>query len=275
MRRRYRIALALIVLFAVSYLLFMAIVRPRDDRDWTPDQAVQPQISLGSGSVHIARIRNFTYRSVSDYTPGYEEASYDLRDLRRVWYVVEPFTGKPGFGHTFLSFEFSGDRYLGVSIEIRKEKGEAFSVWKGMLRQYELMYVIGDERDLLKLRTNYRKDDVYLYPVQADPAAVRKLFVSMLERAQKLQAQPEFYNTLTNNCTTNIVAHINALAPGKVPRFSKKVLLPAYSDELAYDLGFFGTALPFPEFRAAHRINDLAERYADAPDFSRKIRGLE
>ncbi|HET9234888.1 MAG TPA: DUF4105 domain-containing protein, partial [Candidatus Eisenbacteria bacterium] len=138
-------------------------------------------------------------------------------------------------------------------------------------RQYELTYVVGDERDLIQLRTNHRRDPVYLYPVRASRERIREMFVTMLQRANHLREHPEYYNTLTNSCTTNIVRHINELIPGRVP-WSYKVLLPGYSDELAYDLGLIDTDLPFPEAKQRYRIDDDALRAEGREDFSEQIR---
>jgi len=158
-----------------------------------------------------------------------------------------------------------------LSAEIRKEKGESFSPVKGILRQYELVYVIADERDVIKLRSNYRKDDVFLYPVRTSKENMQKLFISMLERANKLATQPEFYNTLTNTCTTNLVAHVNEIVPGRIP-LSYKVLMPAYSDELAREIGLIDNTRSIEELRSKYRINDRASIFADDPLFSQKIR---
>jgi hypothetical protein len=176
-----------------------------------------------------------------------------------------------GPAHTFVTFGFDDGQYLGVSVEIRKEVGESFSPWRGVARGYELTYVVGDERDLIGLRANFRHDSVYLYRTTATPAKAREMFVSMLRRANKLAAEPEFYNTLTSTCTTNIVRHVNEIAPKRVP-FSFKTLLPAYADELAYKVGLLDTTVPFDSLRARAKINARAAAAADSPDFSRLIR---
>lgn len=165
-----------------------------------------------------------------------------------------------------------GGEYVAISVEIRKEKGESFSPIKGLFRQYEIVYVVADESDVIKLRTNYRKDDVFLYPVQTSKENMQKLFVSILERANKLAVEPEFYNTLTNTCTTNLVSHVNEIVPGRVP-FSYKILMPAYSDELAQNIGLVDSSIPIEELRAKYHINNNAMTYADDPLFSQKIRG--
>ena len=271
-RSRRRALLALLILAPLLGGWFS--VRPRGDRTWTPDMAVMPSARFDGDSVHIAGIRNAEYRSTDNFTVAHYDRSFDLRSLESVWYLVEPFGDMKGPAHTLVSFGFSDGSYVAISVELRREPGESFSPVKGLLKQYELMYVVADERDVIRLRTNYRHDDVFLYPVRATAEQRRRLLVSMLERANRLREHPEFYNTLTNTCTTNIVRHVNELAPGKVP-FSYKVLLPGYSDRLAYDLGLLDTDLPFEEAKARHHISARALRYADDPAFSALIRRPE
>jgi hypothetical protein len=256
------------LLFILALNLF---TRPSNDRDWSPDQDTLSSARIEGDLVHIHNIRNFTYASTASYTPNYYDKTFDLSKLVRAYYIVEPFSGYVGAAHTFLSFEFENDEFVAISIEIRKEQGEIFSAPKALFNQYELMYVIADERDAVKLRSNYRKDNVYVYPVRAEQEKVRELFLDMISRTNKIAAEPEFYNTLFNTCTTNIVAHVNKITDKRVP-FSYKILFPEYSDELALDLGLIDTDLPLAQAREKFLINGRALRYADAPDFSRKIR---
>lgn len=269
------LCVALVLVVAVGYAVLNVFTEPSNERVWNDDQAVLPRAEFSGNTVRISNIRNFTYASTTSYTARYYDAVFDLNTITRVWYVVEPFSGFPGSAHTFLSFEFEGERYLSISVEIRKEKGESFSAWRGLFNRYELMYVIADERDVIKLRSNYRKDLVYLYPAKATPEQVRQLFVSMLERANKLAVAPEFYNSITNTCTTNVVRHINAITPKRVPWLNLSVLLPENSDRLAYELGLIDTNLGFNELRARHLINERALRHADSAAFSTKIREME
>jgi hypothetical protein len=259
------------VLLVVFLLLQVFGPRPSNDRDWTPDQARLPRIELDGRRVRVQNLRHARYRSTSDYDVAWEERTYDLDRLRTAWFAVEPFAGWQGLAHTLMSFGFEGNDFLAISVEIRKEKGEEFSPWKGLVRQYEIMYVLGDERDLIGLRTNHRRDRVYLYPVRAPRERIEQMLVGMLRRANRLAEEPEFYNTLTSSCTTNIVRHVNELVPGRVP-WSYKVLLPGYSDELAYDLGLIDTDLPFEEARRHFRIDEKAQRLGDREDFSAAIR---
>src|SRR5437773_1611043 len=141
---------------------------PWAERDWSPDQGLLARATIAGERVTIENLRNFSYQSTSEYAARYETRSYDLGKLDSVWFIVERFGDAPAIAHTFLSFGF-GDEYLAISVEIRKERGETYSPLKGLARQFELMYVIADERDVIGLRTNHRRDPVYLYPVTTTP----------------------------------------------------------------------------------------------------------
>lgn len=256
---------------ALFYVATILPKHPSNERDWSLDQKVLSTITKTDDIVKITDVRNFTYASTTSYTPNYYTQDYNLSKLKKVWYIVEPFSGYKGAAHTFLSFEFEDNIFLSVSVEIRKEIGEKFDAKKGLLREYELMYVFADEKDVVKLRTNFRKDTVYMYPVQTTPEKTRSLFTDIITRAQVLALQPEFYNTFFNNCTTNIIAHVNTITPGKIP-LSYAAVFPEYSDVVAYKLGLIPNNLPIEEIRAKYKINEKAETFADGPDFSIKIR---
>ncbi len=259
----FLIVLALIV-------ISVALEKPRDDRAWTNDQKTLPSVRFEGDSVYIENIRNFTYASTTSYTPSYYNKRVMLDAVRSVDFIVEPF-GSIGAAHTFLSFGFDDGSHLAISVEIRKEEGETFSPWKGLMRRYELMYVIADERDVIDLRANHRRHDVYLYPTIATREQARALFTQMLTRATALQTSPEFYNTITNNCTTNIVAHINSLRDEPLS-WDRRMLFPEDSDVLAHELGFITPDMSIAEAREKYRINERAASFADDPEFSSKIR---
>ena len=266
------VALAILILILLPFAYVWIRERPSNARNWSSDQQLLAHAEIAGDRVTIHNVRNFTYRSETEYEPRYETRTYDLNKLDSVWFMVERFGTTPGIAHTLISYGF-GDEYVAISVEIRKERGESYSPWKGLLRQYELMYVVGDERDLIGLRTNYRRDVVYLYPVETTREKMRQAFVDMLQRANKLAAEPEFYNTLTSTCTTNIVRHVNTIAPKRVP-FSFKVLLPAWSDRLAYELGLIPHDKPFETVQATHRIDPIAQKQGIGSDFSNVIRSL-
>lgn len=266
------IFLLLILFLAITAVIVGFVTTPSNDRNWNDDQTVLPYAEVKGDLVSIHNVRNFSYTSTTDFVKNYYDKVFDLKKLKKVWYIVEPFSGIPGSAHTFLSFEFADDQFLSVSVEIRKEKGESFHPVKGLFNKYELMYVLADERDVVKLRSNYRKDLVYMYPVKTTQEKTQALFIDVITRVNHLKDNPEFYNTITNTCTTNIVKHVDAVTPGRVPFLNLSVLFPESSDELAYKLGLIDTELSFEDARRRFYINDKALKYADDKDFSKKIR---
>ncbi len=283
-RTRWQTLTRTVLLLLAAALLCQAILtvvfRPSNDRVWASDQSLLPDASISpagspndaaGGTLTVRNVRNTVYRSTIDFDVAWETRTYSMSDVDSVWFIVEPFADWRGPAHTFLSFGFKDGEYLAISVEIRKEQGEAFSPIKGLLRQYELAYVFGDERDLIGLRAIHRKDDVFLYRMRATPEQARAILRSMVSRSRQIAEQPEFYNTLTNTCTSNIVDHVLDIAPGSIP-WSYKTLLPAYSDDLAYELGLIDTDLPIHRYRSAHRINPLVQAHIDHPEFSTLIR---
>jgi len=262
----------IILLIAFIFVVVGILTKASNERDWNKDQEVLPRAQINGNIVSIYNIRNFSYTSTSSYTSNYYDKQFDLNKIVKVWYVVEPFSGIPGSAHTFLSFEFEENKFVSISVEIRKEKGESFHPLKGLFNQYELMYVIADERDAIKLRSNYRKDLVYLYPIKTTKKQAQELFTGMIDRTNNLADHPEFYNSITNTCTTNIAKHVNNIIAGKVPLFNLRILLPANSDKLAYKLGLIDTDLSFEEARKEYLINDRAVKYGSDPNFSLRIR---
>jgi len=248
-----------------------ASLHPSNYRNWEPNQARLPYAEFDGHRVTVRNVRRCGYLSDKEYVVQYVDRTYDLDKLATVDFIVIPFKQWRALAHTMLSFGFDDGQYVVVSVEVRRERGEEYSFLDGVRRKYEIMYVVGDERDLINLRANYRNDEVYLYRTRATREAVRDLFVKVMARVNKLAAEPEFYNTFTNNCTTNIVRHINELAPNRVP-YGIHVLLPGLSDRLAYDLGLIDTDLPFEETKRRAKITHLARIYQHAPDFSAKIR---
>lgn len=223
------------------------------------------------GQAHITNVRYCDYLSEDIYLTNYYDKTYDLDRVRSVDFIIVPFQGTPSLAHTMLSFGFEGGDYLCLSVEIRKEKGESYAAWKGSMRQYELMYVLGDERDLVKLRSNYRGDDVYIYRTVATPAQSRALLVDVLARVDKLHDSPEFYDSIANNCTNNIARHVNDISPSRVP-YDLRVLLPGFSDRLAYNLGLLVDHGGFEATKGEAWVSGRARRYAESPNFSEVIR---
>ena len=270
-RRTRRRAVAAFALALVLVVLAWASASPSNDRDWQPEVAVLPWASIDGDLVTVHNIRNFDYRSETDFTPAYYDRTFDLRRLDRVDLVAVYWMG-PAIAHLLMSFGF-GDDHLAVSIEVRKEKTESYSTLAGFFRQYELYYVVADERDVIRLRTNYRKDppeDVYVFRTVAPIENGRRLFLDYLSDINELRERPRFYNTLTTNCTTMILAH-TAVNPGHLP-YSWKILLSGYTPEYAYDMGRLDRSLQFEELMRRSLVNPAAQTADQAPDFSKRIR---
>lgn len=269
MKKPIRFAL---LAFVPLSLAAWAAVRPSNHRDWTIGQERLPHAVFAGDSVRITDVRNFDYDTTGHpVSIRFEDRAYDLSRLQTVWFIVAPFDQENrGPAHSFLSFGFADSQYVAISVEARREKSETYSILKGLLKRYELLYVIGDERDLIRLRIA-NADDVYLYPIRTTPAKARALFARMLEQANALHEHPQFYNTLTNNCTTHILEHANSVASVKIP-YGREVLLPGYADELASRLGLLDTTLPLAEARRRFHINERARRAFHDPAFSTLIR---
>jgi hypothetical protein len=272
--RRWRWpAIGVFALMCAGLAVLWSSLEPTNDRDWQPDLAVLPYATVAGDKVTIHNIRNFDYRSETDYTPAYYDKTYDLKQLRSVDIVTSYWSG-PAIAHVFVSFGFPGDEYLAVSIEVRKPKGEGYSTLKGFFRQYELIYVVADERDLIGLRTNYRHDppeDVYVYRAKGAIEDGRRLFMKYVEQMNALRTQPEFYNTLTTNCTTNIWMNAGVNA-GRIP-LSWKILASGYVPQYMYEQGRLETmGLSFPELQQRAHVNERAKAADKAADFSSRIR---
>jgi hypothetical protein len=270
-RHSKKAAVAVLGLGCVGVYGWVRTVEPSGQRDWAPDLARAARAEVDGPRVTIHDVRDFRYRSTSDWDAAWYTATYDTRELTGAWFIVEPFSGVWGAAHTMVSFGFSDGRYVVFSVEVRREKGETFSALGGLFRQFELVYVVGDERDLVQLRSNHRRDDVYLYPVDASRERITAFFLDMVERMNALHARPEFYDSLTNNCTTNLVRHVEQVSAADVP-YDHRTLLPAYSDALAYELGLIARDAPLEVVRARHLINARALAADGQEDFSRRIR---
>ena len=252
-------------------LLYWLVLRPSNDRDWQPDVAVLPYAVLDGEQVTIHSIRNCDYRAADDFDVRYYDRTFALGDLESIdMFLVD--WGLRKVAHTMLSFGFGDGQFVCISIETRKEKGEAYSATKGLFRNYELIYVVGDERDLVRLRTNYREaEDVRMYRLKpASDQVTRDVFLDFMARISSLREHPQWYNALTSNCMTSAFCHFRRHAPKA--RFHWKLILNGYADELLYRDGGVDTSLPFDELRERSLINDQARAAGASPDFSRLIR---
>jgi hypothetical protein len=250
--------------------VWYAADRPSNDRDWSPEYAVPATVSRMGDHVRIRNIRNFSYRSEGDLTPAYYDATYSLADLERLDLVTSYWSGDT-IAHVFLTFGFRDGRHLAFSIETRRQATYSYSAIAGFFHHYELFYVVADERDLIGVRTDIRRERVYLYRIRASRDAIRALFVSYLDKVAALSRNPEWYNTLSDNCTTGILARVGGgSVAATIPR-DWRVLLTGYAAEDAYRRGLLESDLPFAELRK----RSLVVRPPGAmlgPGFSRDIR---
>jgi hypothetical protein len=269
-QRRWAVS-AFIALFAVL-LGCWSFIQPSNDRDWEPESARLAYADIDGNRITLHNIRNFDYRSESDFTPAYYDRTFDLDQLDSVDLFASYWMG-PAIAHVFLSFGFADGREVAISIETRRERGEAYSSVKGFFRQYELYYAVGDERDIVRLRTNYRRnppEQVYLYRLRGSAAAGRGLFLEYLHEINALKDHAQWYNTLTTNCTSSI--WLNArVNPEHIP-YSWKILLSGYLPQYLYEQGKLDTSLPFAELERRAHINELAHAADKSADFSQQIR---
>lgn len=271
MSRTGWIALLVLVLVVAS-VVWLLLATPSHDRHWSDEQSVLPRAVFDGSLVRLQGIRNFRWSSATAFEPAWEDRVYDLDRIASAWYVLVPLTRKwRGPAHAMVAFGFDDGQYLAISVEARRESRESYGVLKGLLRRFELLYVIGDERDLIGRRAVYDGVDVFLYPIRADRESIRTVFRAMLERANAIRERPEFYNTITNNCTLNLVRHVNQLVPGWIPG-SWRIVLPGYSDEVIHRLGLIDSTGTLADARERFRINDRARAALGDTGFSRRIR---
>jgi len=262
-------ALAVSAIGFVVVLAWWLTLEPSNDRDWQPDVAVLPHAEYDGNRVTIHDIRDCEYRSETDHDVRRYDKTFDLDKLRTVDLFLV-YWGSPMIAHTMVSFGFEGGAYVCISIETRKEKGEAYSALRGFFRQFELTYVVADERDVVRLRTSFRHEDVFLYRLHAPPSSARAFFLEYMHRVDSLYAHPEWYNALTSNCTSNIRGHAKPFMQDK--RWDWRFLFNGHLDELVYKRGAFGAELPFSEWKRSAYVNPLAEAAGSAADFSERIR---
>lgn len=242
-----------------------------NDRDWKPDLAVLPWAEATGNLITVRNIRNTQYVNADHYLVKHYDRTFDLSAIQSADYVVCPFNNAAALAHTMISFGLSDGTQICVSGEVRKEKTEDYSAVLGLGRKFELMYVVADEKDLIGSRTKHRDTDVYVYPTVATPVQAQALFIDVMERVNQLALKPEFYNTLTNNCTTNLKQHVNRLSSNRI-KYDWRVLLPSYSAKYAYDLGLLDNSIPFEDLQSLVLVNDLSNQHLETADYSARIR---
>lgn len=246
-------------------------IQPKANAVYQPQVMRNAFAKIQDGKVVFYNIRNNTYRTADDFDVHYETREYQLGKLRTVD-VYTNYWGMDAIAHVFVSFGFADGRYLSVSIEYRPEAGESYGTFNGLFKQYEIIYIWADERDIARLRTNYRKEDVFLYRTTLTPEQARKLFISMVEKTNSLNQKPEFYNTVTQSCTNTIGDHIIQAQVFNLPWWKRRLLTGSIGQRL-YDAGLLVTgSKPFTELKAESKINERAQAADRSADFSEEIR---
>jgi hypothetical protein len=269
-KKRRTLRVLSLILLGVGVFLWTSI-RPSNDRNWAPEVKNAPWAEINGDTATIHNVRNFTYRTETDFDPIYETRTFNVSELTEVDMLVAYWAGK-AIAHVMVSFGFNNRDFIAFSIETRKEIGESYSAINGFFRNYELTYVVADERDLIGVRASHRVPEEQVYVLRTRMALEngRKLFLEYLNRINKLNENPSFYNTLTTNCTTQVLNQVKAL--GGVAKYTWKILLSGYVPEYLYETETLMPGMSLEEIMTKSLVNERAKKFATDPNFSSLIR---
>jgi hypothetical protein len=253
----------------LGLLVWWCRLRPSNDRIWADDVAQMTTGTVSGNIVNLQNVRNFAWRTNSDYTQRWETRSYELDRLDSVDMIMSYWTGRM-IAHMLISFGFHGGGYVAFSVEVRREKRQGFSEVGGFFKEFELSVIAADERDVIRVRTNVRGEDAFLYRLVMPAAAMRSLFLGYVEQANRLVRAPRFYNTITVNCTT-LVFHMMKRIAGGLP-MSYRVLLSGYMPEYVYSIGHLDSRYSLAQLRERGHITERAKRADLSATFSEDIR---
>ncbi len=268
-RRRSRPALPVMCLLLAMIFLPWSLRRPSNDRDWQLPFSRNPRITIRGDRITVSNVRDFHYRTTQDFDVRYDTRTYSLSNLRGLDFALSHWDGIQLIGHTMFSYDFGPDGHLALSVETRLAKNVEQGTFQGLFKQYEVLWILSDERDLFGLRTNYRKEELYVYPLNIGKAHLRRLFLATADRVNQLADSPEFYNTLTENCTTSLIALIRVIAPN-----AKNILLNGDLDRKVFQNGLFRVpeSVSFPDYQERCHINRYVQGLTDLSDYSKVFR---
>ncbi len=266
-----KLLIRLFLLTVAGVGIYLFLQEPSNERDWTTDASRIPIIRTDNGIAIVSDVRDWRYNESGPTEERWIEGRYRPEDITRVWFVVNPFKGWDGVAHTMLVFDFKDGDPAVVSVEARRENGEDFWVGTGLFNQFELIYIWGTERDLYTRRAVYWGEELFMYPLKMTHEYAVNLFNALAAATNDLSKHPRFYNSLTSNCTNLLADSANAVKPDTLPWHIARIL-PGYSEEYLYDLGFINASGTLPEIKTRHAIRDFVRDVANEPDFSKALR---
>ncbi|MGW8184687.1 MAG: lipoprotein N-acyltransferase Lnb domain-containing protein [Candidatus Moraniibacteriota bacterium] len=265
-----KVAVSIIILILISLGAWVLVKKPSHNRNWENGQEKLPKIELSGDKIKVVNYRNFNWQDDGTVENVYQEEYFELSKIQGVDVIISHFSDFEGLAHIFLSFRFADDKNLVVSVETRREKGEEFSPWLGIIRKFEIIYVVGSEKDIIGVRTDIRKERVYIYPTVATPQKARKLFLLLADDINHIYAKPTFYNTLLNNCTNTITRRVEDISEVKFP-LTYKTILPGFMDEILYEIKLIPTDKDFLEIKNYYQV-DNSRVNRNNLDYSKQIR---
>jgi len=245
----------LLVLTIAIFIIIASLKKPELNRNWEIDSKVLPHFTIGTSTITIDNLRDFTYEKNVVVSADYYSETFNLDDIEKTYLLFNPFGEWEGVAHSFFVFTFKDGKSVSVSIEARREEGEKYDVVLGVLNHYEGWYAFGSTQDFINRRLVYNTEDLYQYPLLISTTTSRALFVDVSEQAQKLETKPMFYNTVTSNCTNLLADSANRVKKGSIP-FHYSRLFTGYADNQLYDLKLIPHDRPFEEiYREAQLLN--------------------
>jgi hypothetical protein len=272
--RRVALGATLLALLWLGYRL--VVLQPVNQRDWEYGMDVLAHVTIDGDVVQVQHVRDFHWPAEGPPSSDSVDRTFDVRHLERVWFVKEPFSmpllqGFEGVAHTYFVFDFQDQPPVAISVESRRERGEGYDALRGLINEYELIYIWGTERDLTGRRAVVERSQLYMYPLVGSMDSARRLFLNLAEESRQLETRPRFYNTFTSNCTNELAKAANQAQPGAIPPHAA-LIFPGYSDGFLYELGFIPNAAPLETVRQQYAVTDAVAALIDQPNFSGLLR---